>query len=134
MRNNKLDLRFAGWLWAVNRNKVNEFYREHYGIGNDFTPSIGGIIVRNYFDENAELLQIAFYFLRTNWNITVWDNYPETFKGGAFITKPSLDAYDFTWLLFKSLAHRLKVDDINEIVEGDWRSLWKELDEKYEVK
>lgn len=135
MRNNKLDLDFAGWLWAVNRNKVNEYYYDNYAMGSiEFRNSIGGQIVKEYFNENAELLQTAFFYLQINWNTTVWSTYPETFKGGLISTKTPLDIYDFTWLLFKSLAYRLEIDDINGFVEGDWRSLWKELDKKYGVK
>lgn len=133
MRNNKLDLHFAGWLWAVNRNKVNEYYRGHYSIGNDFKPSIGGVIVKEYFNTNAELLQNAYYFLQIKWNHILWDTYPETSQGYSFKTKTLLDVYDFTWLLFLALAHQLKVDDINELVEGDWRSLWRDLDKEYSV-
>lgn len=55
----KLDLEFAGWLWAINRGKVREYYADHYGgKAIEFTKEIGGQIVRQFFFDSDQLCNL----------------------------------------------------------------------------
>ena len=47
MGKEKLDLEFVEWLWAVNRGKEKDYYRDNYGYNTiEFSYGIGGQIVR----------------------------------------------------------------------------------------
>lgn len=128
----KLDLEFAGWLWAINRGKVSEYYGDHYGCNAiKFTKEIGGQIVRQFFFDSDQLLQLAYRHLAYEWNIILWTEYPDTTKGFTYKTKETLDFNDFSWLLFKSLAYSLEKKVITGLVEGDWLALWATLDATY---
>lgn len=128
----KLDLEFAGWLWAINRGKASEYYADHYG-GKviKFTKEIGGQIVRQFFFDSEQLLQLAYRHLAFDWNIMLWSIYPDTTKTFIYKTKETLDFNDFSWLLFRSLAHSLEKKVITKLVEGDWLTLWETLDATY---
>lgn len=128
----KLDLDFAGWLWAINANKVDEYYSDNYGTPYfKFTSDIGGCIVNQFFIDSPALLSIAYRNLSVDWSLILLTNYPELLASGCMTHKASLSFHDITWLLFKSLAHSLETKVIYELIDGDWRAHWKELDRKY---
>lgn len=133
MGQEKLRLEAAGWLWAINRNKVDEYYKDNYGCGTtEFTNGIGGSIVNQFFRENDKLLSIAYRYLCIDWNLMLWIMYPaETFDGGKIKTKTELDFNEFSWMMFKTLSHSLKRTDLDEIIEGDWKTLWDNLDAQF---
>jgi len=133
MDQEKLGLEAAGWLWAINRNKADEYYKDNYGCGAiEFTNGIGGSIVNRFFRENDKLLSIAYRYLCSDWNLMLWTMYPaETFDVGKIKTKTELSFNEFSWMMFKSLAHSLKKTDIDELIEGDWKTLWSNLDAQF---
>ena len=70
MGNEKLGLSFAGWMWALKREKEAEYYKVNYCDEVKFTYDIGGSIVRSFFQDyenSPELLEIAYTCLFTNW-------------------------------------------------------------------
>lgn len=128
----KLGLDFAGWLWAINRDKVKEYYAENYGGGAiEFKNWIGGQIVKQFFYESPKLLEKAYRLLHFNWNMLVWNEYPKAQKG--FITTVEVTFHDISWLMFKALAYHLEKDFISKITVSGWQKLWNELDTKYKI-
>lgn len=128
--NKKLGLDFAGWLWAVSRNKVNEFYESNYGYNNGFQIWIGGRIVKQFFMDCPELLNMAYRYLHSSWQTLILDTYKDV-GHKIYQTKAELNFDDFSWLLFKALNYSLDKSDVERLVEGDWQKLFKELDEKF---
>jgi len=128
----KLDLDFAGWLWAVSNNKEKEYYAEYYGVYNEFTTDIGGRIVSHFLADEPRILTIAFRHLLYDWNIQLWTTFPETFKASTgYQTKMDMDICSISWLLFNALSHNLELKIIKEVVKGDYEKLWSDLNAKF---
>ena len=130
----KLGLDFVEWLWAINRGKEKEYYKDNYGLGSiEFSYGIGGQIVRQFFNDNETLLNIAYKYTFMEWNLLIWSLFPEH-KEKYTMTVGS-DFKTMTWVLFRSLTFRLDKFVITELVDDtiNWVAVWEDLDKKYEV-
>ena len=112
----KLGMDFVEWLWAINRGKEKEYYKDNYGLGSiEFNYGIGGQLVREFFEGNETLLNIAYKFTFMEWNLLIWSLFPEYKQ--HYTMKVELDFNTMTWVLFRSLAYRLDKFVITSLVE-----------------
>lgn len=126
--NKKMSLEESEWLWALKRSLLNEYYQIKYDNNNQLTPDLGGQIIGSLFRDYPKLLIFAYRLLSLDWHIMLWSTFPETLKVGKITTRKELNLNEFTWLMFKSLAAQLTVDELDELIDGDWRKYWKLLD------
>jgi predicted metalloprotease len=120
---NRLNLDFAGWVWAVRRNKVREYYRLSNKNTLEFTEENAGFIVSKFFIINPEILRKAYYNLRHNWASQKKEN--------EFIFKPERDMVNFntfSWFLFKVFADDIDLVEFDDWIDDNWIDFWKKLD------
>ena len=127
----KLNLEFAGWLWAINHDREKEYYAENYGFHTEFTIDIGGQIVSQFFYAEPQLLAIAYRQLNLDWMVNIISTYPEKYQPHTVIDKIEVNNHEISWLLFHALSFNIELKTIDEMVEGDYIALWKQLNKKF---
>ena len=125
---NKLTLKQSEWLWAINRSKSKQYYAKNYGFKTtEFSPAIGGWIVKDILSSSDLLLKRAFDYFNLEFTTILFCNYPTI----PITNRPELSRQEICWLMFYSVAYRLTVKELDKIIVKGWRKHWKKLDEEF---
>lgn len=128
----KISVKDAEWLWAAHRNKAAEYYAKYYNETYKFTPEIGGSIIGHMLLTNMELLRKAYIHVHYDWVLAIHAAFGHyIYEGGNFDINYKLTPNTLSWLLLRSLSYQLTCEDRDRIIDGDWRAMYKRLDEEF---
>lgn len=134
MEMQKITLKQSEWLWALKRNKLKEYsfkmYDHHKDMSDAELKYYWGWIVKDILSTNSYLLSLAWEYFNMDFTLLISIEYPED---NNFTGKRQLSREDICWLMFRSLSYNLRTADLDKVIDGDWRTYWKELDFKFEA-